>query len=34
MEIARSNIRDILANNIKENRRKSGYSQEKLAEKA
>jgi transcriptional regulator with XRE-family HTH domain len=34
METTRSNIRDILANNIKENRRKSGFSQEKLAEKA
>jgi transcriptional regulator with XRE-family HTH domain len=29
-----SNIRDILAGNIKENRRKCGFSQEKLAEKA
>ncbi|MDR3173576.1 MAG: helix-turn-helix transcriptional regulator [Treponema sp.] len=34
MEIAESNIRDILARNIKENRRKCGFSQEKLAEKA
>jgi len=34
MEIDESNIRDILARNIKENRRKSGFSQEKLAEKA
>jgi transcriptional regulator with XRE-family HTH domain len=29
-----TNIRDILAINIKENRRKCGFSQEKLAEKA
>jgi transcriptional regulator with XRE-family HTH domain len=29
-----ANIRDILAKNIKENRRKCGFSQEKLAEKA
>jgi transcriptional regulator with XRE-family HTH domain len=29
-----TNIRDILANNLKENRRKCGYSQAKLAEKA
>jgi transcriptional regulator with XRE-family HTH domain len=29
-----ANIRDILAGNIKENRRKHGFSQEKLAEKA
>jgi transcriptional regulator with XRE-family HTH domain len=28
------NLRDILANNLKENRRKSGISQSKLAEKA
>jgi transcriptional regulator with XRE-family HTH domain len=34
MILAESNIRDILANNIKENRRKCGFSQEKLAEKA
>jgi transcriptional regulator with XRE-family HTH domain len=35
MEITDStNIRDILASNIKENRRKCGFSQEKLAEKA
>jgi transcriptional regulator with XRE-family HTH domain len=34
MKIAESNIRDILASNIKENRRKCGFSQEKLAEKA
>jgi transcriptional regulator with XRE-family HTH domain len=34
MEIAEPNIRDILAGNIKENRRKCGFSQEKLAEKA
>jgi transcriptional regulator with XRE-family HTH domain len=34
MEIVEPNIRDILAGNIKENRRKCGYSQEKLAEKA
>jgi transcriptional regulator with XRE-family HTH domain len=34
MEIIESNIRDILASNIKENRRKCGFSQEKLAEKA
>jgi len=34
MEIEESNIRDILARNIKENRRKCGFSQEKLAEKA
>jgi len=34
MEIDESNIRDILARNIKENRRKCGFSQEKLAEKA
>jgi transcriptional regulator with XRE-family HTH domain len=32
--IAKSNIRDILASNIKENRKKCGFSQEKLAEKA
>jgi transcriptional regulator with XRE-family HTH domain len=31
---AEPNIREILANNIKENRRKCGFSQEKLAEKA
>ncbi len=29
-----TNIRDILANNIKENRKKLGFSQAKLAEKA
>jgi len=34
MELEESNIRDILARNIKENRRKCGFSQEKLAEKA
>jgi transcriptional regulator with XRE-family HTH domain len=34
MEPAEPNIRDILAKNIKENRRKHGLSQEKLAEKA
>ncbi|MDR3193321.1 MAG: helix-turn-helix transcriptional regulator [Treponema sp.] len=34
METAELNIRDILASNIKENRRKHGFSQEKLAEKA
>jgi transcriptional regulator with XRE-family HTH domain len=34
METAEPNIRDILARNIKENRRKRGFSQEKLAEKA
>jgi transcriptional regulator with XRE-family HTH domain len=34
MVLAEQNIRDILANNIKENRRKCGFSQEKLAEKA
>ena len=34
MEIEETNIRDILARNIKENRRKNGFSQEKLAEKA
>jgi len=34
MEIEESNIREILARNIKENRRKIGFSQEKLAEKA
>jgi transcriptional regulator with XRE-family HTH domain len=34
MERAEPNIRDILAGNIKENRRKCGFSQEKLAEKA
>jgi len=34
MEIDELNIRDILAKNIKENRRKNGFSQEKLAEKA
>jgi transcriptional regulator with XRE-family HTH domain len=34
MAIAEQNIRDILAGNIKENRRKCGFSQEKLAEKA
>ncbi|GHV36717.1 hypothetical protein AGMMS49546_02600 [Spirochaetia bacterium] len=34
MEIEDANIRDILAKNIKENRRKNSLSQEKLAEKA
>ena len=34
MESEENNIRDILARNIKENRRKNGLSQEKLAEKA
>jgi len=34
MEREEVNIRDILAGNIKENRRKNGLSQEKLAEKA
>ena len=34
MRDKRTNIRDILAGNIKENRRKCGFSQEKLAEKA
>jgi len=34
MGIEDANIRDILAINIKENRRKCGFSQEKLAEKA
>jgi transcriptional regulator with XRE-family HTH domain len=34
MERVEANIRDILASNIKENRRKCGFSQEKLAEKA
>ena len=34
MEIKEANIRDILAMNIKEYRRKNGLSQEKLAEKA
>ena len=34
MEREESNIRDILAGNIKENRRRSGLSQERLAEKA
>jgi len=34
METKEPNIRDILARNIKENRRKNGLSQEKLAEKA
>jgi transcriptional regulator with XRE-family HTH domain len=34
MAIEEANIRDILAINIKENRRKCGFSQEKLAEKA
>ena len=34
MEIDDANIRDILARNIKENRRKNSLSQEKLAEKA
>ncbi|MDR1802921.1 MAG: helix-turn-helix transcriptional regulator [Treponema sp.] len=34
METVEPSIREILANNIKENRRKCGFSQEKLAEKA
>jgi transcriptional regulator with XRE-family HTH domain len=34
MVLEETNIRDILAINIKENRRKCGFSQEKLAEKA
>jgi transcriptional regulator with XRE-family HTH domain len=34
MGMADSNIRDILAANMKENRRRCGLSQEKLAEKA
>jgi len=34
MEANETNIRDILARNIKENRRKRGLSQERLAEKA
>jgi transcriptional regulator with XRE-family HTH domain len=34
MEVKDLNIRDILARNIKENRRRKGFSQEKLAEKA
>jgi transcriptional regulator with XRE-family HTH domain len=34
MEENEENIRNILARNIKENRRKNGFSQEKLAEKA
>jgi len=34
MEKEEASIRDILARNIKENRRKCGFSQEKLAEKA
>jgi transcriptional regulator with XRE-family HTH domain len=34
METNEDNIRDILARNIKENRRKNGLSQEGLAEKA
>jgi transcriptional regulator with XRE-family HTH domain len=34
METDEANIRDILARNIKEYRRKNGFSQEKLAEKA
>jgi len=34
MEANEDNIRDILARNIKENRRKHGLSQERLAEKA
>ncbi|MDR0554642.1 MAG: helix-turn-helix transcriptional regulator [Treponema sp.] len=34
MGTAEPNIRDILASNIKENRRICGFSQEKLAEKA
>jgi len=34
MELNEDNIRNILARNIKENRRKNGFSQDKLAEKA
>jgi len=34
MKTNEDNIRDILAKNIKENRRKNGLSQDKLAEKA
>jgi transcriptional regulator with XRE-family HTH domain len=34
METEETNIRDILARNIKKNRRKNGFSQERLAEKA
>ena len=34
MEIKKDNIRNILARNIKEHRRKNGLSQDKLAEKA
>jgi transcriptional regulator with XRE-family HTH domain len=34
MEKSEPNIRDILARNIKESRRKCGFSQEKLAERA
>ncbi|MCL2443929.1 MAG: helix-turn-helix transcriptional regulator [Treponema sp.] len=34
MDLRDANIRDILAANMKENRRKSGFSQERLAEKA
>lgn len=34
MKIEDANIRDILARNIKKNRRENGLSQEKLAEKA
>jgi len=34
MNLREANIRDILAINIKENRRKNGFSQERLAEKA
>jgi len=34
MVTAEPSIRDILASNIKENRRKCGFSQERLAEKA
>jgi len=34
MGVNEDNIRDILARNIKENRRKNGLSQDKLAEKA
>ena len=34
MEVNEDNIRDILARNIKEHRRKNGLSQDKLAEKA
>ena len=33
-KVRMTNLREILANNIKGNRKKSGFSQEKLAEKA